>query len=30
MPSAINNGEGGSPLMSNITDRRETHAGEFQ
>jgi hypothetical protein len=24
MPSAINNGEGGSPLMSNITDRRET------
>jgi hypothetical protein len=22
MPSAINNGEGGSPLMSNITDRR--------
>jgi hypothetical protein len=26
MPSAINNGEGGSPLMSNITDRRETAA----
>jgi Lar family restriction alleviation protein len=24
MPSAINNSEGGSPLMSNITDRRET------
>jgi hypothetical protein len=23
MPSAINNGEGGSPLMSNITDRRD-------